>query len=157
MEELAQILIRMFEMPLVILGIYILIKLIGKLIYQKRRQNCNIPVEATVIRLIESHDSDGSTYAPEFEFNYQGQIRTLHPNVYSSPTPYRVGDTFTLMIDANAEKFVLSEESKEKLKELKRSRNRVARIVLIILVAFFWIGFNIGNINALIDLIKGAQ
>ena len=154
-KQIIYILIRIFWLPAFVLAIYLVAKLIYNLWYKKRSETCNIKVTATCVELIESHTDDGTTYAPEFEFEYQGQTRRIRQKYYTAPTPYEVGETYDLFIDAMAEKYILTEEAKAKIKIAKRSRMRTGRIVLIILFIAFWILPNMDIFKELIDIISG--
>ena len=153
--QIIYMLIRIFWLPVFVLAIYLVAKLIYGLWYKKRSETCNIKVTATCIKLIENHSDDGTTYAPEFEFEYQGQTRHIRQNYYSSPTPYEVGETYDLLIDATAEKYILTEESKAKIKIAKQPLMRTTRIILIILFIALWMLPNTDAFQELVNIISG--
>ncbi|MCH2044630.1 MAG: DUF3592 domain-containing protein [Saprospiraceae bacterium] len=51
-----------------------------------------------VIALIEKSDSDGSTYAPVFEYkDYRNVLTTFESSTSSNPPSYSVGDSITIV------------------------------------------------------------
>ena len=157
--DIKEILVNVFTIPAIIVIWRILYWLALRLIRRIKGTSCNIPVEAICVRMVNDEMIEGYSgsntcaYGPEFEFQYLGETRRILPNVYSSPTPYRVGDKFTLLIDADAMSYILSEESLRKLKELKRERYRVNRMITRALLFVVWLAFNINTINEIVHQI----
>jgi hypothetical protein len=57
-----------------------------------------IQAEGVVVDLIESTDSDGTTYAPVVAFKTEGGRNfEFHSNFYSSPPAYEVGQKVTVL------------------------------------------------------------
>jgi hypothetical protein len=152
--DIKEILVNVFTIPAIIVIWRILYWFALRLIRRIKGISCNIPVEATCVKILEDYSgNDTYTYGPEFEFQYLGETRRIQPSAYSNPTPYRVGDKFTLLIDADAMSYILSEESLQKLKELKRERYRANRMIVRALLFVVWLAFNFNTINEIEHLI----
>lgn len=67
---------------------------------QKSLENRGMTTTGTVTRLVASTDSDGTTYAPVFEFKTQGgRTFEIQSDSYSSPPAYEVGQRVTIIYD----------------------------------------------------------
>ncbi len=73
----------------------------GWLFYQQKLlENRGMTAIGTVTRLVASTDSDGTTYAPVFEFKTQGgRTFEIQSDSYSSPPAYEVGQRVTIIYD----------------------------------------------------------
>ena len=73
----------------------------GWLFYQQKSlENRGMTTTGTVTRLVASTDSDGTTYAPVFEFKTQGgRTFEIQSDSYSSPPAYEVGQRVTIIYD----------------------------------------------------------
>lgn len=71
------------------------------------KSKCTEQVSAIVTENIErrktSHKNRGSryTYAPVFEYEYNGKAYSYRSNVYSSPAEYSVGERTTIQVNPN--------------------------------------------------------
>ncbi|NLT08742.1 MAG: DUF3592 domain-containing protein [Ruminococcus sp.] len=96
-----------------ILLIFPLVGIIGLVSIAIRKKKCTELVEAEVIRLEVSHDSDGSnSYHPVFSYSYGGESFEVRDSFSSSFCRFNVGDYVELYIDPyNPKKFYCPKET----------------------------------------------
>ena len=77
--------------------------IIGGVIVSKKiisKNRCTDEVKGVVIEnVLSSSNEDGSSYAPVFEYEYNGVKHRYKSNVYTSPPSYDVGESVTIMVD----------------------------------------------------------
>ncbi len=73
---------------------------VGAYLYfqQANLEKTGLQTEGIVIALVENSDSDGSTYAPVFQFKTRnGRVFEVQSNNFSNPPAYKVGQRVTVM------------------------------------------------------------
>lgn len=71
------------------------------------KDKCTEPVSAVVTENVEHKSSSRKhrrkiTYAPVFEYEYNGKAYTYKSNIYSKPAEYSVGEKTTIYVNPNA-------------------------------------------------------
>ncbi len=70
------------------------------------RLTCTVPVEAACVEYAELNSNDGTTYAPVWEYQFEGQIIRSSEKMYSTSPKVKPGDTRILYVNPdNPEKF----------------------------------------------------
>ncbi len=91
-----------------LLGLAFIVAILGYFIYciVNERLTCTVPVQAVCVDYHTSHSSDGMTYAPVWEYEFQGRLIRTHGSIHSSSMGKLLGQTRTLYINPdNPEKF----------------------------------------------------
>ncbi len=89
-------------------GLAFIVAILGYFIYcvVNERLTCTVPVQAVCVDYCSSHSSDGTTYAPVWEYEFQGRLIRSNETIYSSSMGNLLGQTRTLYINPdNPEKF----------------------------------------------------
>lgn len=68
-------------------------------VQKKAKKICTEPVNAIVCDMARSTSSDSTTYAPIYEFEYNGMTYKIQSNTYSSPMPLQVGDNVQIFVE----------------------------------------------------------
>lgn len=80
------------------------------------KRECTIPVNSRVIDLVaSSSSSSGRTYAPVYEFEFEGRTYKVQSNSYSSPCPFSVGEEVKIYVDPDDPKHIYSPKDKTTL------------------------------------------
>lgn len=70
------------------------------------RMTCTEPVEASCVEYAELNSNDGTTYAPVWEYQFNGQIIRSAEKIYSTSPKTKSGDIRILYVNPdNPEKF----------------------------------------------------
>lgn len=91
-----------------LLGLAFIVAILGYFIYRIviERLTCTVPVQAVCVDYCTSHSSDGTTYAPVWEYEFQGRLIRTHGRIYSGSMGSLLGKTRTLYINPDdPEKF----------------------------------------------------
>lgn len=65
---------------------------------QAMLESTGLRAEGVVVELLASTDSDGTTYAPVFQFQTQsGQTVKIQSNSYANPPAYTIGEPVTIL------------------------------------------------------------
>ncbi len=89
-------------------GLALIVAMLGFIIYRIviERLTCTVPVQAVCVDYDSSHSSDGTTYAPVWEYEFQGRLIRSPETIYSSSMGGLLGKTRTLYVNPdNPEKF----------------------------------------------------
>lgn len=78
----------------------------------KDKKECTIPVTSTVVDLVSSSGSSGRTYAPVYEYEFEGRQYRVQSNNYSSPCPFSVGETVRIYVEPNDPEHIYSPKDK---------------------------------------------
>lgn len=68
-------------------------------IQKKAKKVCTEPVNAVVCDMARSSSSNGTTYAPVYEFEYNGMKYRIKSNTYSNPMPLQVGESVQIFVE----------------------------------------------------------
>lgn len=70
------------------------------------RLTCTVPVQAVCVDYCSSRSSNGTTYAPVWEYEFQGRLIRSHETIYSNGRGKLLGKTRTLYVNPDdPEKF----------------------------------------------------
>lgn len=109
----------------------------------KDKKVCTIPVDSTVTELAVSSSrgskhGSGNTYAPVYEYDYEGEHYRVKSNNYSSPCPFEVGESVQIYIEPGDPEHIYS------------PKDKTGHIV-----AYVFLG--IGGIGTLVFLFAGSR
>lgn len=68
-------------------------------IQKKAKKVCTEPVNAVVCDMAKSSSSNGTTFAPVYEFEYNGIKYKIKSNTYSNPMPLQVGESVQIFVE----------------------------------------------------------
>ncbi|WP_295080698.1 DUF3592 domain-containing protein [Ruminococcus sp.] len=96
---------KMTKTSAVVLSLVIIATMIGGIMFfkydSKLKKQCTYKTTAIVSRIVEDSDSDGTTYAPVYSYEYNGEEYTAQSRVYSSSLKVRKGDRVEFYLDPN--------------------------------------------------------
>lgn len=69
--------------------------------YFRQRRRCKAPVEAEIMRNDKSAGKNGTLYAPEYSYHYDGKHYSFQSSAYTRDA-YEVGQKVTVYIDPKA-------------------------------------------------------
>lgn len=73
------------------------------------KKECTVPVTSTVAELVAS--SKG-TYAPVYDYEYEGRHYMVKSNNYSNPCPFSVGESVQIYIDSDDPEHIYNPKDK---------------------------------------------
>lgn len=91
-----------------LLGLAFIVAILGYFIYRIviEHLTCTVPVQAVCVDYRSSRSSDGTTYAPVWEYEFQGRLIRTCGSIYTSSSGKLLGKTRTLYINPDdPEKF----------------------------------------------------
>ncbi len=90
----------------------------GAVLYSSKQseKNCTFETKGTVVELVEKRSRNkhgtSTTYAPVFEYEYNGKVYKYESKLATSPKPFEVGDKVTVMVDPDDPKEIYVPEYK---------------------------------------------